>query len=70
MTQVKVTLKVSLQLHSCKRARYCKEKDFSRTSNNGHCRGIPILSVIGGVRYLEVRHVTNFTIVLVTIRSG
>jgi hypothetical protein len=23
---------------------------YSRTSNNGHCRGIQILSVIGGVR--------------------
>jgi hypothetical protein len=30
---------------------------YSRTSNNGHCRGIQILSVIGGVRYLEfVKH--------------
>jgi hypothetical protein len=23
---------------------------YSRNSNNGHCRGIQILSVIGGVR--------------------
>jgi hypothetical protein len=23
---------------------------YSQTSNNGHCRGIQILSVIGGVR--------------------
>jgi hypothetical protein len=34
---------------------YCKTLDgrrlyYSRTSNNGHCRGIQILSVIGGVR--------------------
>jgi hypothetical protein len=41
----------------------------SGTSNNGHCRGIPILSFIGGVRLFGVRKVTNFTIVLVTIRS-
>jgi hypothetical protein len=25
-------------------------RNYSRTSNNGHCRGIQILSVIGGVR--------------------
>jgi hypothetical protein len=27
-----------------------KKTKYSRTSNNGHCRGIQILSVIGGVR--------------------
>jgi hypothetical protein len=31
---------------------------YSRTSNNGHCRGIQILSVIGGVTLVGVRQVT------------
>jgi hypothetical protein len=29
---------------------YTGQHKYSRTSNNGHCRGIQILSVIGGVR--------------------
>jgi hypothetical protein len=43
---------VYLHLYSwnkpCLQGRDCYS--YSRTSNNGHCRGIQILSVIGGVR--------------------
>jgi hypothetical protein len=33
-----------------KNGKQASEMKYSRTSNNGHCRGIQILSVIGGVR--------------------
>jgi hypothetical protein len=40
------------RFHACVCKRVCKiaKSFYSGTSNNGHCRGISVLSVIGGVR--------------------